>query len=63
MERAIPRAVSAAAYTVMSFHPSDAGHEQLLRALDGYTISELRQHMSQHPDDISLGFLEWLATR
>ncbi|KAL3138774.1 hypothetical protein ABBQ32_005618 [Trebouxia sp. C0010 RCD-2024] len=44
---------------------SDAGsrHERLLVTLTGYSISQLRQHVHEHPDDVSLSFLQWLASR
>lgn len=38
-------------------------HEHLLHALSSYSVPELRQYMQQHPDDVSLGFLQWLASR
>ena len=63
MERATLRAAPATTCTVMSVNLGDAGHEELLRDLEGCSISKLRQHMSQHPNDVSLSFLQWLATR
>ena len=58
------QAVSAAAS--LENHDSsgtDSRHEQLLHTLTGYSVLKLRQHMHEHPNDVSLSFLQWLASR
>lgn len=38
-------------------------YDKVLGVLGGFTVSQLREHVRQNPDQISLSFLEWLATR
>ena len=56
-------APSSFAGTVLGTNVGSESYEQLLRALSSYSVPELRQYMQQRPDDVSLDFLQWLATR
>lgn len=56
-------ALSASASTVLESKFGSESYEQLLHALSSYSVPELRQYMQKHPDDVSLGFLQWLASR
>ena len=42
---------------------SQPEYEQRLQHLAGLTLSELRQHFKSSPEDVSLSFLSWLASR
>lgn len=57
------RALSASAVGEKVPSNADSRNQQLLATLTGFSISELRQHMHEHPDDVSLSFLQWLASR
>ena len=56
-------ALSASASTVHGTSVGCESFEKLLHALSTYSVPELRQHMKQHADDVSLSFLQWLASR
>lgn len=60
---AVLHALSPFATTVHGTNVGSESYEQLMHALSSCSVPELRQHMQQHPDGITLDFLQWLASR
>ena len=56
-------ALPKSATTVRETNVGSESYEQRLHALSSFSVPELRQYIQQCPDDVSLDFLQWLASR